>query len=104
MEIHDLETFSYAPACFVKGCLTPARYKAAAPWSDATASELKNYGLSCETHRQALLERARSVRARLRLTEGETVGPVSLYRWEPGRRDAELVPLEDEATGSGMLG
>jgi hypothetical protein len=84
--------FRYLPRCSAPGCALPAVYKAGAVWSDGTSRELKNYGLACEAHRQALLDRARRHRDGLRLADGETVGHVALYRLEPGRRDAELTP------------
>jgi hypothetical protein len=86
----ESETFAFRPSCSMKGCNQPARYKAAATWSDGTSRELKNYGLACEQHRDALLSRARAKRQELVVAEGETVGQVGLFELIPGRRDAEL--------------
>ena len=84
--------FRYQPACSSPGCDLPAVYKVAANWSDGTSQELKNYGLACEEHRQSALDAARKRRAALKLWDGETVGTISLYKIQPGRRDVELVP------------
>ena len=82
--------FHYQAKCSDAGCDQPARYKVGAVWSDGTSQELKNYGLSCETHRQAQLERASRHRDGLKLADGETVGPIALFVLESGRRDTEL--------------
>ena len=91
----DSERFHYLPRCSAPGCDRPALYKLAATWSDGTSRELKNYGTTCDAHRDALLARARSHRATLKLAEGEAVGPVGLYRLAPGRHDAELERVAD---------
>ncbi len=82
--------FRYRPACNVPQCTEPVLYKIAAAWSDGTSRELKNYGLACEGHRASQLELARRTHEGLRLAEGETVGPVELYGFQNGCRDAEL--------------
>lgn len=89
----DRPPFHYQPMCSMPGCSRHALYKVAAPWSDGTSRELKNYGLTCEEHRAELLDRAKSVRGGLRLAEGETVGDVGLYQLLPGVRDRELTRL-----------
>lgn len=86
----DDEAFVYEPLCTEPGCLRPAIFKVAAPWSDGTSRELKTYGLCCLDHRGTQLARARRQRVRLRLTEGEMVGEVGFYQLLPGVRDAEL--------------
>jgi hypothetical protein len=88
--------FQYQPTCSAPSCGQPAVYKVAAPWSDGKKSqELKNYGLACDAHRASQLARAQLHRQGLQLAEGETLGPVGLYRLEPGRRDHELKRLPD---------
>jgi hypothetical protein len=72
-----------------------ASYKVAATWSDGTSRELKNYGLACDRHGQSLLDAARSRHQRLRLSDGESVGPVELYVLRSGCRDVELTRLAD---------
>ena len=86
--------FHYRAACFAAGCRNPAVYKIAATWSDGTSRELKNYGLACEAHRVSQLQAARLHHAGLRLSEGETVGPVELYLLISGCRDAHLSRLD----------
>jgi hypothetical protein len=83
-------SFHYRARCSAPHCDQPATYKVGAVWSDGTSRELKNYGLACEEHRESQLDRARRHRDGLRLADGETVGPVTLYRLQPGRRDTEL--------------
>jgi hypothetical protein len=87
--------FSYQPCCSAADCKNPAVYKIAAPWSNGTSHELKNYGLACESHRDAQLTRAQLHRTGLRLAEGETLGTVGVYRLASGKRDAELTRLPD---------
>lgn len=94
MDIDEVEVFHYRPECHVAGCPAPASFKVAAVWSDGTSRELKNYGLACADHVQALETRALASREGLRLAEGESVGPVRSYLLEPGRRDTDLTPLE----------
>lgn len=93
----EARVFRYKPMCSNRGCSEPAVYKVGAIWSDATSREIKNYGLSCERHRQTQLERAQQHRDGLRLADGETVGPVSLFVLASGRRDSELSQVDDSA-------
>jgi hypothetical protein len=88
--------FRYIPGCSAPGCDHPAIYKIAAAWSDGTSRELKNYGLVCEPHRGAQLTLARRHHQALRLSDGESVGPVELYVLRTGCRDVELTRLVDE--------
>jgi hypothetical protein len=89
-------SFQYTPTCSAPTCGQPAAYKIAAPWSNSTSHELKSYGLACEAHCVSLLARAQLRRKDLRLSFGETVGPVGLYRLEAGKRDADLVRMPDQ--------
>ena len=54
MEKDDDATFRYTPKCSSPRCGKPAVFKVAAPWSNGTSRELKNYGLACEAHRDSL--------------------------------------------------
>lgn len=87
--------FRYQPRCSATHCDQPAVYKVAAPWSNGTSHELKNYGLACEDHRDSQRARAQIHRQGLALAEGETLGAVGLYRLDVGKRDAELTRLPD---------
>ncbi|MGE3819484.1 MAG: hypothetical protein AB7I30_08615 [Isosphaeraceae bacterium] len=91
----DPPRFQYQPRCSSRNCGQPAVYKIAAPWSDGTSHELKNYGLACEAHRLSLLAIAQLHRDGVGLAEGETIGTVGLYLLERGHRDAELRRLPD---------
>ena len=95
----EVREFCNRPKCSHPSCDQPALFKVGAVWSDGTSRELKNYGLTCETHRQSQLERARHNRDGLRLAEGESVGPVALFVLEPGCRDTELAPAMDSGSG-----
>ena len=87
--------FAYQPQCSAEECGRPARYKVAAPWSNGTSHELKNYGLACEAHKESQLARAQVHRQGLALAEGETLGAVGLYQLVSDRRDAQLHRLPD---------
>jgi hypothetical protein len=91
----DEKGFCYVPTCSSAGCGQPAVYKVAAPWSNGTSHELKNYGLACEAHRDSQFARAQLHCKGLVLAEGETVGAVGLYKLETGKRDVDLKRLPD---------
>jgi hypothetical protein len=95
--IRHMETkaFKYQPTCSAPNCGKPAVFKVAAPWSNGTSRELKNYGLACEDHRDSQLALAQLHRRDLKLAEGETVGQVGLYQLMSGKRDADLPRLPD---------
>jgi hypothetical protein len=94
MSMEPAQAFRYTPTCSAPGCDRPGIYKIAAPWSDGTSRELKNYGLACEAHRDAQRNAARRQIQALKLSDGELVGPVAVYILRPGCRDTELVRLE----------
>jgi hypothetical protein len=75
----DETTFHYTISCSSPGCSESPRYKIAAPWSDGPLRELKNYGLACEQHREALLARALTHRESLAVRDDEQVGPVEVF-------------------------
>ncbi len=89
------KSFHYGANCSAAACAAPAVYKLAAAWSDGTSRELKNYGLACAAHRGALLANAHRRHQGLKLSDGETVGPVELYLLAPGCRDVELVKISE---------
>ena len=95
MEKDDETTFHYVPKCSAPRCGKPAVFKVAAPWSNGTSHELKNYGLACDAHRDSQLALAQVHRQGLALADGETVGSVGLYHLDPDRRDVELRRLPD---------
>lgn len=92
--------FHYRPKCSAPNCDQPAAFKVGAVWTDGTSRELKNYGLTCEAHRHSQLERARKHRDGLRLADGESVGEVSLFILEAGRRDTQLSRAAEAPSGS----
>ena len=91
----DDSRFHFQPICSAPDCGKPATYKVAAPWSNGTSHELKNYGLACDLHRDSQLARAHVHRQSLALAEGETVGAVGLYVLQEGQRDAQLKRMPD---------
>ena len=91
----EKKSFQYEPTCSAPNCGKAALYKVAAPWSNGTSRELKNYGLACDEHRDSQLALAQLHRKDLKLADGETVGQVGLYQLIPGKRDAELPRLPD---------
>ena len=93
----EARPFRYSPDCSAPACDRPAVYKIAAAWSDGTSRELKNYGLACDVHRDSQLAAARSRHQALRLSDGESVGPVELYVLRTGCRDVELTRLVVDA-------
>ncbi len=86
----DQVTFTYRPKCSSPGCDQAAIYKIAAPWSFGAGRELKNYGLSCEEHRQPMIDGAALKAGELAPAEGEQLGQVGAYVLRAGVRDAEL--------------
>ncbi len=90
----DQLAFHYLPLCSHPECERPARFKIAAPWSFGAGRELKNYGLTCDLHREQLLARATLRAEALAAAEGEQVGKVAVYPLLPGLRDAELNPVD----------
>jgi hypothetical protein len=82
--------FQYLPRCSFSGCAEPAQLKVAAAWSDGTFQELKTYALSCEAHLEPLREAAVRRRSTVRLTEGESLEPIAVYRLDRQSRDADL--------------
>jgi hypothetical protein len=75
----DEPTFYYTKTCSTPGCSEPPKYKIAAAWSDGPLRELKNYGLTCESHLQTLLDRARTEHERVAMRDDEQVGPVQVF-------------------------
>lgn len=91
----ESKPFHYPPRCASPRCETAAVYKVAAPWSNGSNRELKNYALACEAHRDSQLALAQIRRKGLSLADGENLGTVGLYQLKAGDRDAALVRLPD---------
>jgi len=89
--------FKYQPKCSVPGCGRPGVFKVAAPWSYGSINELKNYGVSCEAHRDAVFDRAKAENAGLAAADGEKFGPVGVYQIVPGMRDVDLTRVMQRA-------
>ncbi|WP_435018136.1 hypothetical protein TA3x_000081 [Tundrisphaera sp. TA3] len=92
----DEPAFCYRSNCSTPGCRATPRFKVAAAWISGPLRELKTYGLACDEHRDALLDRARGQRRVLHLSGEEEVGPVQVYLLAQGRRDNELPCLAED--------
>ena len=90
-----MRQITYRVLCGTEGCTELARFKIAAEWSNGTTRELKTYGLACEQHLEAEYRRSLLKQQSCRLTEGERLSPPEIFRLEPGRRDRELVRLQE---------
>jgi len=80
-------------SCSVPDCTEPASYKIAAPWSDGSFSELKNYGHACADHLREVFNAAEQRREEYIPSTGETIEEIGIYRFEQGRRDRQLQRL-----------
>lgn len=79
--------------CSYPGCDEPASYKIAAPWSDGSFSELKNYGHACSDHLGLVFQDAEDRREAYTPSPGETIEEIGIYRYEQGKRDRRLQRL-----------
>lgn len=70
--------------------LEPALYKVAAEWVGGGYSELKTYGFADDVCLERVFRKAADRIRKVRLSEGETVSPLRIYRLEPARHDWEL--------------
>jgi hypothetical protein len=92
----------YPVLCYTPGCESPAAYKVAARWSDGVTSELKTYGLACETCLPEWFRRARERHAACRKAPRETLDVPGIYRVDRARRDQQLdrmTEMENELSG-----
>jgi hypothetical protein len=85
----------YPVICYARGCTREAIYKIAAQWSDGVTRELKTYFLSCAECRTELFEAARIKKSACRLAAGESLGDPEVFELTRGRRDRELVRLDE---------
>ena len=79
--------------CSAPDCREPATYKIAAPWSDGSFSELKNYGQACSEHLGVVFREAEGRRLAYKLSPGETIEEIGIYKYEQGKRDRHLQRL-----------
>jgi len=70
-------------------------YKIAARWSDGQTSELKTYGLACETCLPGLYEESIKRQLTARTLPGEVGERPGIYRLHGGERDRDLVRMSD---------
>jgi hypothetical protein len=85
----------YPLICYTSGCGRPAVYKIAAQWSDGLTSELKTYGLCCESCLPAFHARSLQRQRGCRLAAGEILGPPGIFQLAAGQRDRQLIRLPE---------
>jgi len=85
----------YPIYCYTKDCPNLAVYKIAARWSDGVIRELKTYALCCADCLPRWFQQSRDKQAACRLTAGETLEAVGIYKLERGRRDQKLTRVPD---------
>lgn len=83
----------YPIRCYQPGCPNEAVYKIAARWSDGITSELKTYGLVCESCLARWFRQSVSTQATCRRAPHETLEPPGLYRLQRAARDVQLERL-----------
>ncbi|GAC1475337.1 MAG: hypothetical protein NVSMB9_27620 [Isosphaeraceae bacterium] len=85
-----MSTESRSISCGAPGCNGPAQYKIAATWSAGRFSELKTYGLACETHYAQLFHDAVNRRKAHPPSREESQGEIGVYRYVKGKPDKSL--------------
>ena len=81
--------FTKAVHCGSPGCQDLAEYKIAAPWSVGRFSELKTYGLGCQTHYSNLFREALRRRKVHPPSQEELQGEMAVYKFEKGKAAAK---------------
>ncbi|MBL8824328.1 MAG: hypothetical protein JNJ77_17205 [Planctomycetia bacterium] len=90
---------NYPVRCYGKECTHLAQYKIAARWSHGTSSELKTYGLSCESCLPLLFRDSLERQLKSSTLPGELGESPGIYRAMTGWGDSSLVretQLEEE--------
>ena len=85
----------YPIYCYAPGCKNLATHKIAARWSDGVATELKTYGLCCDSCLPAWFHQSRAKQQAGRLLPGETLEPCGIFQLRSGTRDQQLERLVD---------
>jgi len=85
----------YVIHCYQPGCPNEAIYKIAARWSDGITSELKTYGLACESCLADWYRRSLAKQATCRRAPHETLEAPGIYRLQRTVRDAQLQRLPE---------
>lgn len=83
--------------CSTRGCGNLAEYKIAATWSAGRFSELKTYGLACESHKSQNYQDALRRRKIHPPSDEEKQGEIGVYKYVKGQPDRSLekVPNPD---------
>ncbi len=76
--------------CGVAGCRSDAEYKVAANWSAGRFSELKTYGLACESHYAQTYRDALRRRKIHPPSAEEAQGEIGVFRYAKGTSDKSL--------------
>jgi hypothetical protein len=72
-----------------------ATYKIAAEWSGGGPRELKTFGFANDECLDRVVRSAVERAGRIRLAEGESLGPMRIYKLEPKLHDYELERMTD---------
>ena len=81
--------FTKSVTCGSTGCQELAEYKIAAPWSVGRFSELKTYGLACQTHYAGSFRDAVRRRKIHPPSQEELQGDMAVYQFEKGKAAAK---------------
>lgn len=73
----------------------PADYKIAAEWTGGDYTELKTYGFADDESLERVFAAAKKRTAAIRLSEGEKLGELRIYRLERRKHDFELERLTE---------
>lgn len=88
----------YPVLCYGENCRQPAKYKIAAKWSDGQTSELKTYGLACDSCLPFLFRDSIRRQRLARTLPGELAERPGIYQLNLGKRDADLIRMTDLET------
>jgi hypothetical protein len=90
-----MPTPPYPVLCYEPKCGRLAVYKIAAHWSDGFTSELKTYGLTCESCLEKWFNTSLERQRRCRHAADEALDRPGIYRLTKGQLDAQLERLTD---------
>jgi hypothetical protein len=88
----------YPVLCEGPNCRQLATYKIAARWTDGQTSELKTYGLACESCLATLYNDSIKRQLTARTLPGEVGERPGIYRLHGGERDRDLVRMNELET------
>lgn len=93
--IRVISIMDYPVLCEGPTCRQLAVYKIAARWSDGLTSELKTYGLACESCLNSLYQASINRQLTARMLPGEVGERPGIYRLHGGEKDRDLVRMNE---------